>query len=58
MYFIILVLENFHTTLFKRIQKMFLLFLGDFDLLIPMLNNASAKMLSVLRFGCNNPSFG
>ena len=32
-------------------QEMFLLFLGDFDLLIPLLNDASAYMLSVWDLG-------
>ena len=45
-----LVLQNLHTTLFEGMHKMFLLFLRDFDILNPMLNDARAYMLSILNF--------
>ena len=44
-------LEEFHNTWFWSMQRIFLSFLDIFDLLNPNPNDASAYMLSVLRFG-------
>ena len=47
----LLVWKNFTNTWFWRMQRILLSFLDIFDLLNQNLNDASAYMLSVLRFG-------
>ena len=55
---IFIVWRNSTNTWFWRMQRIFLSFLDIFDLLNPNPNDASAYMLSVLRFGWKNAVFG
>ena len=48
---VLLVWRNSTNTWFWRMQNIFLSFLDIFDLMNPNPNDASAYMLSVLRFG-------
>ena len=44
------VMQNLHLGYFKMGRKKLQLYLGGFDLLISMLNDASVLMLNILRF--------